>query len=80
MPPRPLINFEIKEYYESEPRFNGVFSRDNLPERSSTETIKSELKLFIQQLVLDNDCCFSRNVGRTKINLVMSNNLYFLIA
>ena len=29
-------------------------------------------------LVLDNDCCISRNVGRTKINLVTSNNLYFL--
>ena len=33
---------------------------------------------FIQHLVLDNnDCCISRNVGRTKINLVTSNNLYF---
>ena len=26
-----LKNFEIREYYESEPRFNGVYSRDNLP-------------------------------------------------
>ena len=26
-----LTNFEIKEYYENEPRFNGVYSRDNLP-------------------------------------------------
>ena len=24
MPPHPLTNFEIKEYYENEPRFNGV--------------------------------------------------------
>ena len=30
-PPHPLTNFEIKEYYQNEPRFNGVFSRDNLP-------------------------------------------------
>ena len=29
--PRPLTNFELKEYYENEPRFNGVYSRDNLP-------------------------------------------------
>ena len=29
--PHPLTNFEIKEYYQNEPRFNGVFSRDNLP-------------------------------------------------
>ena len=26
-----LTNFEIREYYQNEPRFNGVFSRDNLP-------------------------------------------------
>ena len=30
-PPHPLTNFEIKEYYENEPRFNGAYSRDNLP-------------------------------------------------
>ena len=29
--PHPLTNFEIKEYYEIEPRLNGVYSRDNLP-------------------------------------------------
>ena len=29
--PLPLTNFEIKDYYENEPRFNGVYSRDNLP-------------------------------------------------
>ena len=29
--PHPLTNFEIKEYYENEPRFNCVYSRDNLP-------------------------------------------------
>ena len=26
-----MTNFEIQKYYENEPRFNGVFSRDNLP-------------------------------------------------
>ena len=31
MSPYPLTNFEIKEYYENNPRFNGVYSRDNLP-------------------------------------------------
>ena len=30
-PPHPLTNFEIQAYYQNEPRFNGVFSRDNLP-------------------------------------------------
>ena len=31
MPPHPLTNFEIEKYYQNEPRFNGVYSRDNLP-------------------------------------------------
>ena len=31
MPPHPLTNFEIRKYYENEPRFNGVYSRDTLP-------------------------------------------------
>ena len=25
------FNFEIQKYYQNEPRFNGVYSRDNLP-------------------------------------------------
>ena len=31
LPPHPLTNFEIQKYYQNEPRFNGVFSRDSLP-------------------------------------------------
>ena len=26
----PLTNFEIQQYYQNEPRFNSVYSRDNL--------------------------------------------------
>ena len=26
LPPHPLTNFEIQEYYQNEPRFNGVFN------------------------------------------------------
>ena len=33
MPPHPLTNFEIIKYYENESRFNGVYSRDNLPNK-----------------------------------------------
>ena len=33
MLPRPLTNFEIQKYYKNEPRFNGVNSRDNLPNK-----------------------------------------------
>ena len=31
MPPHCLIDFEIQKCYQNEPRFNGVYSRDNLP-------------------------------------------------
>ena len=31
MTPHPLTNFEIEAYYQSEHRFNGVYSTDNLP-------------------------------------------------
>ena len=30
MPPHPFTNFEIKKYYENKPKFNGVYSRNNL--------------------------------------------------
>ena len=30
MLPHPLTNFEIQRYYQNEPRFNGVYSRDNV--------------------------------------------------
>ena len=30
MPPYPLTNFEIQKYYQNEPKFNDVYSRDNL--------------------------------------------------
>ena len=32
MTPHPLTNFEIQAYYQNEPRFIGVDSRDNLPD------------------------------------------------
>ena len=31
MSPHPLTNFEIQKYYQNEPKFIGVFSRNNLP-------------------------------------------------
>ena len=33
MPPHPLTNVEIQNCYQNEPRFNGIFSRDNLPKK-----------------------------------------------
>ena len=33
MTPHPLTNFQIQVYYQNESRFNGVYSRDNLPDK-----------------------------------------------
>ena len=33
LPFHPLTNIEIIEYYKNEPRFNGVYSRNNLPNK-----------------------------------------------
>ena len=33
MQSHPLTNFEIKNYCQNEPKFNGVYSGNNLPKR-----------------------------------------------
>ena len=42
LPFHPLTNIEISEYYKNEPRFNGVYSRNNLPNK-----IKKGVSLFV---------------------------------
>ena len=37
MSPHPLTNFEIQQYYQNESKFNGVYSRDNLPNKIKDE-------------------------------------------
>ena len=49
-PPYPLTNFEIQGYYQNEPRFNRVFSRDNLP-----NTIKNGAKRGERAYVINLD-------------------------
>ena len=67
MPANPLTNFEIQEYYKNEPRFNGVYSRDNLP-----KTIKNETACIVH---LDN----YKNTGTHWIASCVKNNevIYF---
>ena len=36
--PHPLTNFQREKYYKNEARFNGVFSRNNLPKKIKDET------------------------------------------
>ena len=38
LPFHPLTNTEINEYYKNEPRFNGLYSRNNLPNKIKEHT------------------------------------------
>ena len=40
IPSHSLINFEIQKYYQNEPIFNGVYSRDNLQKTKFHNKIK----------------------------------------
>ena len=64
--PHPLTNFDIQGYYQNEPRFNGVFSRDNL-----TNTIKNGAYV----INLDE----YRDIGNNWVALYVNNNatIYF---
>ena len=74
MPPHPLTNFEIQKYYQNEPRFNGVYSRDNLLECISVE-IKDEAYTinldeysdigthWIDLYIINNDVTYFDNFG-----------------
>ena len=40
MPPYPLTNFEIQMHYQNEPKFNGVYSTNNLPKIKGRSYVK----------------------------------------
>ena len=52
MPPHPLTNFETQIYFQNESRFNGVYSRDNLLERSSTEMKDKLIELVCKRGII----------------------------
>ena len=61
MLPHPLTNFEIMEYYENESRFNGVYSRDNLPNKIKDGAYVINLDQY-------------SNIGTHQIALYVKNN------
>ena len=64
--PHPLTNFEIQGYYQNEPIFNGVFSRDNLP-----NTIKNGAKGGERAYVINLD--EYRDIGTHWVALYVNN-------
>ena len=53
IPFHPLTNIEISEYYSNEPRFNGVYSRNNLPNKIRSEELGSAVKKGAYVINLD---------------------------
>ena len=47
MPSHPLTNFDIQRYYQDEPRFNGVYSRDILPNKLQYEVYVTNLDEYV---------------------------------
>ena len=47
IPPQPLTNFEIQMYYQNEPKFNGVYFRDNLPDKIKDGTYVINLDEYL---------------------------------
>ena len=78
-PPHPLTNFEIQEYYQNEPRFNGVFSRDNLPNNnnnnSNNNSNNNNIKNGAYVITLDE----YRDIGTHWVALYVNNKtiIYF---
>ena len=72
--PHPLTNFEIQEYYQNEPRFNGVFSRDNPPNNNSNNN-NNNIKNGAYVINLDE----YRHIGTQWVALYVNNKtiIYF---
>ena len=51
MPPHSLTNFEIEKYYQNEPKFNAVYSRNNLPKIKDGAYVKIWKSLNQQELI-----------------------------
>ena len=72
--PHSLTNSEIQEYYQNEPRFNGVFSRDNLPNNKNNNN-NNNIKNGAYVINLDE----YRNIGIHWVALYVNNKnvIYF---
>ena len=74
MPHHPLTNFEIQKYYQNEPKFNGAYSRDNLPDKIKDETYLINLHkysdirtLWIALYALNNNVTYFDSFGAEHI-------------
>ena len=75
MLPHPLTNFEIQRYYQNEPRFNGVFSRNNLPEKIKDFNVLIDGKSFFDVLVKNKEEAYEKIRSIDKNNDYTTGNL-----
>ena len=87
LPFHPLTNIEISEYYKNEPRFNGVYSRNNLPSKIKKEAYVINLDEYentgthwISLFVKANEVIYFDSFGREHIpkeinKFINSNNI-----
>ena len=76
MLPHPLTNFEIWKYYQNEPKFNGVYSRNNLPEIKDLAYVINLNKyqsIGTYWIAL----CVDRNNRRASYNAIFSDSFGF---
>ena len=71
LPAHPLTNFEIQEYYQNEPRFNGVFTRDNLPNNSNNNNNNNNIKNGAYVINLDE----YHDIGTDWVALYVNNKI-----
>ena len=64
-----MTNFEIQAYYQNEPRFNGVFSRDNLPNNNNNNNNNNNIKNGAYVINLDE----YRDIGTHWVALYVNN-------
>ena len=67
--PHPLTNFDLQAFCQNEPRFNGVFSRDNLPNTIHSHELGSAVKNGTYVINLDE----YRNIGTHWVALYVNN-------
>ena len=70
-PRHPLTKFEIQEHYQNEPRFNGVFSRNNLPNSIRPKGLGSAVKYGAYVINLDE----YHDIGTHWIALYVNNKI-----
>ena len=74
MSPHPLTNFEIQKHYQNKPKFNGVYSRNNLPKIKdgayviNLDEFKSIGTHWIALYMHDNDIIYFDSFGGEHIS------------